>query len=281
MKVLITGGTGRLGRTLCKLLSKTYEVIAPSKKEMDLREKNVIEYIKRSSPGVVIHTAALTSVDYCEKNKMEAYLVNVVGSFYIAKASSLCNAKMVYVSTDYVFDGKMKRPYHEKDIANPVNYYGITKLQGERIIQDIVKKFFIVRTAWLFGSEGKEDFIDFVLKESKERKELKFTDDHIGSPSYVKDIAKAIQILIESDYYGIYHIVNKGEATRKIFAEEVLKVKNIRKKIMGVKGNDVGFIAPRPYYTVLSPELFENRFKVKIRSWKDALWDYLKNTCKD
>ncbi len=281
MRILVTGKTGRLGRALVKLLSKDYKVIAPTRKEMDIKIPSTIDYIKKISPDVIIHTAAVTSVDYCEKNKKEAYDVNVKGTFFVALGASLCNAKMVYVSTDYVFNGEKNSPYKEWDETVPVNYYGFSKLKGEEITIKFVKKFFVVRTAWLFGSPEKDDFVDVVLKYAKEEKEVRFTEDHIGSPSYVYDVADAIKLLIETDYYGIYHIVNKGETTRKGFAEKIFKIKNMKRVVKGVKGEDVGFIAKRPFYTALSCELFEQTLKKRLRPWEDALADYLKNTCKD
>lgn len=283
MKIFITGGTGKLGFALKEVLSsKTHYVVAPPRKEFDItKRKEVIKKLVETNPDVVIHTAALTSVDECELDKNKAFNINVLGTLNVVEATKIIGAKFVYISTDYVFDGEKFYPYHEWEPENPVNYYGVTKYQGERIVMAKLTKAFVVRTAWLYGSKTKPDFVEVVLSQISKQNLPKFTKDHIGSPSYTKDVALAIANLISTEYYGIYHIVNRGEATRLDFAREILKIKGIQKRIDGTTGDRIGFVAKRPYYSVLSPQLFETIFSYKFRDWQDALRDYLTHSCKD
>ncbi len=277
MKVLVTGITGQLGYDLCRIMKGKEEVIGVSRKNFDLIDtKKTYNFIKNTKPDVVIHCAAYTKVDECEKNADLAFKINSVGTANIASACNDIGAKMVYISTDYVFDGEKGEPYLEFDQPNPINVYGKSKLAGENLVKEIVNKHFIVRTSWLYGENG-NNFVRTILKLAEEKKMLRIVNDQFGTPTYTKDLAEAIYNLIKSNYYGTYHISNNGQTTWFYYAKTILELMCISVKIEPIYSEDYPSPAKRPKFSVLRNFMLESRLGIKMRCWENALEDFIKN----
>lgn len=277
MKILITGSKGQLGSELVDLLSKDNKVYGFGHKELDITDKNlVINTVSKIVPDIVIHCAAFVDADGCESNIKTAFDVNTIGSGNVAIASKKTKSAMVYISTDYVFDGKKKSPHLESDIPNPISVYGISKYGGELIVKHFLDKFFIVRTSWLFRRKGK-NFVNTILRLAKDKKELRVVNDQVGSPTYTSDLARAISALISTKYYGIYHITNSGECSWYEFTKKILeyaKIKNV--KVIPISTEELNRPAPRPKYSVLANFNLEKKKIYKMRNWELTLKDFFK-----
>ncbi|MEO0075416.1 MAG: dTDP-4-dehydrorhamnose reductase [candidate division WOR-3 bacterium] len=277
MRILVTGARGMLGTDLCVLLKQ--KQISPI--ELDLPKFDItninqaINTIKQHKPEIIIHLAAFTDVDRAEENKADAYAVNTQGTWAVALAAQECKAKLLYISTDYVFDGSKNKPYHENDQPNPINYYGLTKLLGERAITQHLKQYYIVRTAWLFGKNG-NNFVKTIIKLAQEKDDLEVVNDQIGSPTYTKDLSQAIYNLIQTDKYGIYHITNAGYCSWYEFACEIIKQAELNTQITPVSSDKINRKAKRPAYSVLDNHKYEQTCQDKLRSWQEALRYYLR-----
>ena len=277
MKILITGSKGQLGSELVGLLSKDNEVYGFGHKELDITDKNkVINSVSKIAPDVIIHCAAFVDADGCESDIKTSFNVNTIGSGNIAVASKETKSAMVYISTDYVFDGKKTSPYLESDIPNPLSVYGISKYTGEQIVKHYLERFFIVRTSWLFKREGK-NFVNTIIRLAKDKKYLKVVNDQVGSPTYTPDLAKAISALILKNYYGTYHITNSGKCSWYEFAKKILEYAKINDvKVIPISTEELNRPAPRPKYSVLKNSNLEKRKIYKMRNWELALKDFFK-----
>jgi dTDP-4-dehydrorhamnose reductase len=275
MKILITGGQGQLGIELKNLLEDENEVYAWDIDQLDITQgKETIEKVVDLNPDIIIHSAAYTDVDGCEENVDLAYQVNAYGTRNIAVACQKCDAKMVYVSTDFIFDGKKDEHYIEFDQTNPINVYGKSKLAGEKFVKNLVDKFFIVRTAWLYG-ENSGNFVKTMLELAEERDLLTVVNDQVGSPTYVKDLAEVIRKLINTDLYGTYHASNTGECSWYQFAKKIFKYTNTQIEVEPVTSEEFARPATRPTYSVMNNYSLEQNLGYKMKNWKDALKDYL------
>jgi len=282
MKILITGSNGQLGRALQKVLPGQ-NCVFTTRADFDITDgKQAIQQITVARPSIVIHTAAYTDVEGCEKNPKLARQVNFEGTRNLALACQKIRATMVYISTDYVFDGQKNKPYQEDDQPNPINIYGQIKLAGEKAVQNICPKYLIVRTAWLFG-EGR-NFVQTILKLAKEKKTLKVVNDQVGSPSYALDLARTICKLI----YGlrimnyepkIFHITNSGQCSWYEFAREIIRLAALEAEILPISSSQWQAIKPgsvkRPKYSVLDCSNIQ-KLGLKMRSWQEALREYLR-----
>jgi len=276
MKVLVTGADGQLGYDVVKKLKElNIEHIGVDKEDFDLtNEKETKDFILDYKPDVIVHCAAYTDVDQAEVEKEICYQVNVEGTRYVAEAAKKLNAKMLYISTDYVFDGQGEEPFEMTDQPNPINYYGETKYQGEQEVQNLLDKYFIVRTSWVFGEHG-DNFVKTMLKLGKERDEISVVADQYGSPTYTVDLAKLIVEMIKTDKYGIYHATNEGFCSWYEFAEEIFRSKNIDVKVKPVNSDGLETIAKRPNNSRLSKMfLIKNHFKV-LRNYKISVKDFI------
>ena len=203
----------------------------------------------------MINIAAYTDVDGCELDEEKAFAVNAEGTKHVALAASKCHAKMVYLSTDYVFDGDKREPYWESDSPHPLNVYGRSKLKGEQYVQELVRNSLIIRTQWLYGRFGK-NFVSSILRQAGEKRALSIVNDQIGSPTYTVDLAKAISILIQSDAHGIFHVANSDLCTWYTFGQAILKLSGInRVRVIPVSSKELGRPAARPSYS--APQLSE------------------------
>lgn len=276
-RVLIVGAHGMLGQDLVKVLESSFEVVALGRDELDVSlYNNVKKVLKEVSPQVVINAAGYTDVDACERKSRLAFAVNGEGAKNLARAASVLKAKLVYISTDYVFDGKKESPYSEEDQPNPLNVYGESKLMGERYVQKFADDYLIVRTQWLFGPGGK-NFVDTILDLSQNRERIEVVDDQVGSPTYTMDLSRAILSLLEKDLWGVFHVSNSGSCSWYEFAKEILtQVGRDTVQLIPISSADLTRPARRPLYSVLSNEKLRKEAGVAMRPWQEALKDYLR-----
>ncbi|MER2013233.1 MAG: dTDP-4-dehydrorhamnose reductase [Methanobrevibacter sp.] len=275
MKILITGSNGMLGHDLIEVLKDNHELILTTSKTLDITDKNhVIEFIGENKPDIVINSAAYTNVDGCEENQETAYSINGDGVRNLAEGCSKIDCPLVHISTDYVFNGKNTKPWVENDEIGPISVYGKSKLKGEEAILEILDKFFIIRTAWLYGING-GNFPKTMLELAKNHSEITVVYDEVGTPTYTTDLAKAISQLIETDYYGIYHITNSGSCSWCEFARYIFEIAGKDVKVLPVTASEFARPAPRPHYSVLeNKNWIENGFE-PLRSYKDAIKEYI------
>lgn len=285
MKVLVTGVNGQLGYDVKNELEKRgYEVVGVDIDEMDITDKDSVDTVVSTvKPDVVIHCAAWTAVDLAEdEDKIEKVrLVNAVGTQNIADACKANDCKLMYISTDYVFDGMGTRPWEPDDERNPLNVYGQTKCDGEIAIENTIEKYFIVRISWAFGIKGK-NFVKTMLELGKNHNKLTVVDDQIGSPTYTFDLARLLADMIQTDKYGRYHATNEGFCSWYDFACEIFRLaskyderyKNI--EVRPVDSSAYPAKAKRPSNSRMSKEkLTQNGFR-RLPAWQDALERYLK-----
>ena len=315
-RVLITGSSGMLGIDLCRELWKSYELIGLDFVQRtescvqrfvkcDITKGNeVTAIIAKVSPDVVIHAAAWTDVDGCELDPKKAYRINGEGTKNVVLACKATGATLIYLSTDFVFDGKKKNPYKETDKTDPLSTYAGSKLKGEAAVKRILKKYFILRTSWLYGKHGK-NFVDTILSKAKSEKILKVVDDQIGSPTYTKDLARAIHVLlgkivgswelgvgsgagkaygvqrnntqytIHNTQYGTYHVSNAGSVSWYNYAKDILKLAGLRTKVVPISSKELDRPAKRPKMSVLDNSKFIKFTGHKMRSWQGALKEYV------
>ena len=276
MKILITGANGLLGHELSSVL-KDHSLILLSHSQLDISDiDSVNKKIDSTSPDIIINSAAYTQVDNCETNYDLAFKSNAIGPKNLAIKCKQLDIPLIHISTDYVFEGnENKSPLVEDDKLGPKTIYGKTKLEGEKFVKENCDKYFILRTAWLYG-EGK-NFVKTMVNLSKKNKELKVVNDQIGSPTYAKDLANAIKEIIEkkSDKYGIYHVTNKGEVSWYEFAKKIFEINKIEIKVIPVTSEEFPRPAPRPHYSVLSNQKWINSGFTPMRNYEIALKEYL------
>ncbi|WP_376791963.1 dTDP-4-dehydrorhamnose reductase [Thermoflexus sp.] len=274
MRVLLTGGTGMLGRAILEIWGPRHEVIAPPRSELDLAHPSqIFEAVARIRPEVILHTAAIADVDQCEAEPDLAFRVNTVGTACLAAAAHKIGAVLVFISTDYVFDGTKGAPYTEFDSPNPINVYGRSKLQAEEYVRTLCPWHFIVRTAWLFAPWGRH-FVSQTVERIR-RGEPVGGIAQTSSPTSVLDLARAMLHLLELPAYGIYHIVNHGSASRYEMARTILAMLG-RNPEEAVRLSAVsGRRAPRPDRTPLRNYVLELQGRDPMRPWTEALAECL------
>lgn len=277
MLVLVTGFNGQLGYDVVKeLTAKGHEAVGVGRSELDITDESAVSsYVQNLSPEAIIHCAAYTNVDAAETDQEGAYKVNALGTKYLAEAAKFVGAKMVYVSTDYVFDGAGTEPYEVDHPTKPLGVYGETKLVGEKLLQETLDKYFIVRTAWVYGING-NNFVKTMLKLGQDRKELGVVYDQVGSPTYTVDLAKFLVELIDSEKYGVYHASNEGVCSWHEFAVEIFKQAGMEIQVNPLTSDQFPRPAARPKYSVLSKKKIEEEGFIPLRDWKEALKEYLK-----
>jgi dTDP-4-dehydrorhamnose reductase len=271
MRLVITGANGQLGRSLQDSLAG-HEFLLVDLPEYDVSEGATLEAIVNFQPELVIHAGAMTDVDGCEKDPDMAYKVNALGTRNVALACQRCDAVMLYVSTDYVFDGTSDEPYLEYDEPHPLSVYAKSKLAGEQSVRDLLNSFYIVRTAWLYGRTGR-NFVEKVLELAERQDELSVVDNEFGSPTYAPDLAQGIASLVSSGLYGIYHLTNEGACSRYEFAAMILEL----------AGKDPATVRPTSVYPraakVPRRALLRNfsaatQLGIVLRPWQAALRAY-------
>ncbi len=280
-KILITGSNGQLGLELQKRLSDKYELILTNRLSLDITDfQQAMNYVKISAPDIIINCAAYTAVDLCEQHEDEAYKSNALGPKNLVLAANEINAKLVHISTDYVFDGNgikdengNVRPYYETDTTNPQSAYGRTKLEGEKFVIHNSNKYFIIRTAWLYG-EGK-NFVRTMINLSKTNEEVKVVNDQIGSPTSTAELSNMIEKLIETEKYGIYHGTCEGYCSWYDLTCEIYKIMNIKTRVSPVTTDEFPRPAKRPKYSVLENRNLKKLEIYEFKKWQDALKIYL------
>lgn len=284
MRIAITGAHGQLGRELEGALKRTHQTIALARPDFDITETSIVQKIADLAPDLVIHAAAMTDVDACARDPDAAFRVNALGTQNVALACQSAHAAMLYVSTNEVFDGTKESPYLESDEPRPINPYGVSKLAGERYVQMLLDRFYIVRTAWLYSRGGNKfpDKIIAAVEEARGRAPLRVVEDEFGSPTYVPDLARAIARLIETNHRGdlgrfeVYHLVNEGVASRYNWAKRVLALKGLDTPITPIKLADYKRDSTPPPYSALANIQAATMLDIKLRKWEDALEDFFK-----
>ena len=274
--ILVTGSTGQLGSDVLKeLFKRCYYRLSPNRSEFNLcREDCIRIYILNSNCEAIVHCAAYTQVDKAEDEKDLCIKINATATKHIVKCAKILDIPMIYISTDYVFDGTKDGEYTENDETNPINIYGESKLAGEKYVQKILDKYYIVRTSWVFNINGK-NFIETMLRLSKANNQLSIVNDQIGSPTYTKDLSRLLVDMLETSKYGLYHATNEGYCSWYEFANTIFKLANINIDIKAINSNEYASRAKRPLNSKLSKDkLIEYGFK-PLPHWEDALKDYL------
>lgn len=291
MRVLVTGASGQLGHDVMnELIRRGHDAIGADRSgedkngfkcvKLDITDKDrVVHVISEEKPEAIIHCAAWTNVDAAEdpENYDEVMNINVAGTENLVLAAKQIDAKMMYISTDYVFDGRGEKPWKPEDENfAPQNVYGKSKLMGEEIVEDMIRRFFIVRIAWVFGANGK-NFVQTMLNLAKTHAELRVVDDQIGTPTYTVDLARLLVDMIETDKYGVYHVTNEGGyISWADFAEEIFRCAGVKTKVVRVTSDEYGEVkAKRPLNSRLDKiKLSRMGFSV-LPTWQDALRRYL------
>lgn len=275
MKVVITGAKGMLGQALQKELQR-HQVLAADADMMNITDlKQVRRVLTDFRPEVVINCAAYTDVDACESHTDTAYSVNARGAGNLAVVCNELGSAMVQISTDYVFNGSTTGAYEEFAPVGPLGIYGKSKLAGEELVKSLCPRHYIVRTSWLFGPGGK-NFVQTMLKLASERDVLTVVDDQRGRPTYTRDLAQAIESLIQSGLYGVYHVTNSGECSWYQFAVDIMEQAGISKvELRPVTSQEFKRPAPRPANSVLGNRFWRIAGFPELRDYRQALQDYL------
>ncbi len=284
-KILLTGCNGQLGRAIQKEYAgedvtfiKTDVVEGEDIIALDITDVDaVLALVKETKPDVIINCAAHTNVDACEREKNLAYKINAIGPRNLSIAANEADAKLVHVSTDYVFEGNGTTPYTEFDTPNPVSTYGKTKLEGEKFVQLFAKKFFIFRTAWLYG-DGK-NFVKTMLRLSETHDEVNVVCDQLGSPTSAVELARAIKYFEGTENYGVFHATCEGDTNWAEFTEEIFKRAGKKTKVNHVTSEQYAQMNPaaanRPAYSILDNYMMKLISNYKMADWKDALDEYM------
>ena len=279
-KILVTGCTGQLGRAINKEYeNEAAELINTDVAELDITDiKAVMDFINDKKPDVIINCAAHTNVNLCESQWDLAYKINAIGPRNLSIAATAIGAKLIHVSTDYVFDGTADTPYDEFAPVAPLGAYGKTKLEGENYVKQFAKRFFIVRTAWLYG-DGK-NFVKTMINLGKEKGEVGVVADQIGSPTSAKELAKAIHVLEPTDNYGVFHGTCEGYCSWADFAEKIFEYAGMDVKVNRLRTEDYPTPAKRPAYSVLDNYMLRLTTDFQFSKWEDALKEYFdENKC--
>lgn len=277
MKVLVTGIKGQLGHDVVnELTDRSIEAVGVDIEEMDITDADSVNrVIGQAAPDGVIHCAAYTAVDAAEDNVELCRRVNADGTQNIANICKKLDIPMIYISTDYVFDGEGERPWEPDDERTPLNVYGQTKYEGELAVQNTLEKYFIVRIAWVFGVNGK-NFVRTMLNLAKTHDHITVVNDQFGSPTYTYDLARLLVDMVLTDRYGIYHATNEGICTWYEFACEIFRQAGVQVEVEPVSAEQYKARAKRPSNSRMNKDkLVENGFE-RLPSWQDALGRYLK-----
>ena len=288
MRILVTGANGMLGIDLCALaeaaghsvirtdVTRREGITTPVWEPLDITDVHAVtESLLRHQPDCVIHTAAYTDVDGCERNPDLAYKINTLGTWNLAAICGNHHITLIYLSTDFVFDGEKKEPYTEFDPVHPLSHYGASKLAGEKLVSQLCHRHFIVRTSWLFGVHGKS-FPATILRLAQTRTELDVVVDQTGSPTYTVDLAQMLLALPTTPLYGTYHATNAGHCTWHELAETTLAVAGVHTvRAHPIPASKWPTPTRRPAYSVLRHYALELQGRDNVRPWQEALRDFI------
>lgn len=277
MRIFVTGAKGQLGRDIVKVLGEDNLITGCDVDTLDITDiDSTIKAVVASKPDLIINCAAYTNVDACEENIDTAYKINAIGARNLAVAALKTNARLLQLSTDFVFDGETNKSYIEFDKTNPLSIYGKSKLAGEDLIREICPKHFILRTAWLYGKNG-NNFVKTMLRLSEDRKELKVVNDQTGSPTNTEDLIQAIKLISNSEAYGTYHTSNNGQCTWNEFAKKIFHYAGIQGMVVNpISSEELNRPAARPKYSVLRNYMLELQFGYYMQDWEEGLKNFFK-----
>ncbi|MGG1669713.1 dTDP-4-dehydrorhamnose reductase [Paenibacillus sp. NRS-1783] len=283
MKVLVTGASGQLGKDVVKVFQEQgHHVLGYDREQLDITNlEQAVKIVGQYQPDAVIHCAAYTAVDAAESDVDGAYQVNAAGTRNMALAAEKAGAKLVYISTDYVFDGTAENPYHEYDNTNPQSIYGKSKRAGEILTQTLSSRYFIVRTSWVYGLHG-NNFVKTMLKLGQEKPQLQVVNDQKGSPTYTVDLARFLAELVQTDKYGVYHASNSGACTWYEFTQAILQDAaeilgaQITAKLEPCNTEQFPRPAARPRNSVMEHIAIRTNGLNDLRAWREGLRDFLK-----
>jgi len=283
MNVSIIGANGQLGTDLCWILQDTEEVIPLTHAELEIANMNSVgDAFNKHRPDVVINTAAYVKVDDCETEQDRAFLINAIGARNVAVMAEEMGAKLVHISTDYVFGGESEprtAPYSEFDAPVPPNTYGKSKLAGEELVRHLCTRHFVVRSSGLFGTAGSSgkggNFVETMLRLAQERAELRVVHDQVFSPTYTRDLARKIAHLIYTEYYGIFHITNRGSCSWYEFTKEILRLAGLNTPITPITSDQYPQKAKRPQFSALDNYHLRLLGMDDMRPWQEAIRDYM------
>jgi len=279
MKILITGSRGQLGSQLICLAGPEHNIYGYDL-DMDITDVSVVkEEFSKVKPQMVIHCAAYTDVDGCEERKDLCYQVNTRGTQNLVREAQRHGSDFLFISTDYVFDGEKNTPYLETDQPHPLSIYGDSKYQAEQLVQEYLNNYYIVRTTGIYSRFGK-NFVDTIIKTAGKNSCLDIVDDQVCTPTYSLDLAQCIYALIETRLYGIYHATNSGQCTWYQFTRQIFDIMGIKAKVRPIESHKLGRKAQRPAYSVLQNHNLEKNNIFFMRSWEEALQDFLLNDYK-
>lgn len=276
MKVFVTGVKGQLGYDVVNELEKRgIKAVGVDVEEMDITDAEAVSrVITQVQPDAVVHCAAYTAVDAAEDNEEVCRKVNADGTRNIARVCKELDCKMIYISTDYVFDGQGERPWNPDDERHPLNVYGQTKYEGELAVQELLEKYFIVRIAWVFGVNGK-NFVKTMLRLAETNSRISVVNDQYGSPTYTYDLARLLVDMVLTEKYGIYHATNEGICTWYDFACEIFRQADVKIEVVPVSASEYKAKAKRPENSRMNKEKLTEKGFERLPAWQDALRRYL------
>ncbi len=276
-KVIVTGCNGQLGRAVNKLYAgdSAYELVNTDVGELDITDvDDVLSFVREIKPYAIINCAAHTAVDACETQGDKAYQINAIGPRNLSIAASETGAKLIHISTDYVFDGKAVTPYTEFSPTGPQGMYGMTKLAGENFVKEFADRYFIIRTAWLYG-DGK-NFVKTMLRLSETNEKVRVVNDQVGSPTSAEELAKAVAYLLPTENYGLFHGTCEGDCSWAEFTEEIFRLAGKSTAVEKITTKEFGAAAPRPAYSILENYMFKLTSDFMFADWHDAIAKYMK-----
>ncbi len=279
-KIIVTGCNGQLGRAVNKILAADgcYEFINTDVAELDITNiDKVMELARQVKPDGIINCAAHTAVELCETDVDNAYKINAIGPRNLSIAATEVGARLMHISTDYVFDGKSSRPYLEFDPTGPTGVYGASKLAGENFVRDFAKDYFIIRTAWLYG-DGK-NFAKTMLRLSETNDQVRVVADQMGSPTSAEELARAIAYLLPTENYGLFHGTCEGSCSWADFAEEVFKLAGKKTLVERISTEEFAAKVERPANSILQNYMLELTTDYRFADWHDAVAEYMKGLC--
>lgn len=275
-KVIVTGCNGQLGRAINQLYtgSTEYEFVNTDVGELDITNvEEVMRFVREIKPYAIINCAAYTAVEACETEVDTAYRINAIGPRNLSIAASETGAKLMHVSTDYVFDGNADSPYREFDPVGPQGVYGASKLAGENFVKEFADRYFIIRTAWLYG-DGK-NFVKTMLRLSESHDVVRVVKDQVGSPTSADELAKAIAYLLPTENYGLFHGTCEGDCSWAEFAKEIFRLAGKKTTVEAITSEEYGAAVKRPAYSILDNYMFRLTGDYVFSDWHDAIERYL------
>lgn len=271
MKIVVTGAGGQLGREIACVFRQFGDVIALQRHDLDVADGPAVRRVWRTiCPDWVIHAAALTHVDYCEEAPDEALRINAVGTRNVAVATEAIGGVLLYISTDYVFSGEKGAAYDEFDPPDPIQMYGRSKWLGEESVRNHCPQHYIVRTSWLYGHGSERNFVAAIRRASAGKSRIAVVADQYGGPTYTRDLARALPVLIESELYGTYHVVNAGEVSRAEWARRILRALSLPVEVDEVSSETLRSPARRPRRTTLEPRHWRLSGFAELPPWEEA-----------